>query len=562
MKRAMLSVLLMLVIVIDAFPQPDSTKQKKDFPVKITGTLGITTYFYNVEGRDASRQPFSWVLTGSPTVSMYGVDMPFQFLVGEQQREFRQPFNKFGLSPQIKGVTLHLGYRNLTFSPYSLGGHTIFGVGAEGSVKKVRFGAVYGRLLRSVAPITDFEEFSTSVINPSFQRMGYSMKLGYGTESNYLDLILFGAIDQQNSIELDSLPSNFRPEENMVLSVVTKQKIGEHFMFSAELATAALTSDITAYSDGVDTMDLPFNPARSLVFENGTTHTGNVIDAAGGYVSDHFSLNMHLKRIDPNFVSNGAYFFQNDVQNITVEPRFTFMEKKLEFGASVGRQKDNLDEEKLLQTNRNIGSATIRFADGPFQADASFSNYDIGQKQGVTTMDSLYRISQTTRNLMFNLAYTLAGEKNVVALIANYNYQQMHDKSENTTYNADFGNHAFVTTFFVTNLKHSLSGGVLFNYTNYSSDQVTMSYMGPSFTLSKMLAKGKLSLNASYSLFNNNQDQQKYSTLNVLSVGSSLRLNKQNRLRFRYSRNNGKYFTTVNPEYTENKGEISYVYTF
>ena len=85
---------------------------------------------------------------------------------------------------------------------------------------------------------------------------------------------------------------------------------------------------------------------------------------------------MHLKRIDPGFTSNGAYFFQNDVQNITIEPRFSLLEKKLELSASFGMQKDNLDEEKLLQTNRTIGSASVRFSDGPFQADAGFSNYD------------------------------------------------------------------------------------------------------------------------------------------------------------------------------------------
>jgi len=57
-------------------------------------------------GKEAYRKPFTWMLTGSPTLSVYGITLPFSFTISEQQRNFRQPFNKFGVSPYYKWAKL------------------------------------------------------------------------------------------------------------------------------------------------------------------------------------------------------------------------------------------------------------------------------------------------------------------------------------------------------------------------------------------------------------------------------------------------------------------------
>ncbi|HLL95708.1 MAG TPA: hypothetical protein VK404_12060 [Spirosoma sp.] len=123
----------------------------KQKPVTLNGGLSVRTIFYSAKGIEARRQPFSYVVTGAPVLSLYGWSVPVSFVFSEQERSFRQPFNQFGMSPTYKWVTLHAGYRNLSFSPYTLAGHTILGGGVELTPGIFRFGFVYGRLNRATA---------------------------------------------------------------------------------------------------------------------------------------------------------------------------------------------------------------------------------------------------------------------------------------------------------------------------------------------------------------------------------------------------------------------------
>ena len=101
-------------------------------PVTLTGTLDLRTMFYDYTGALVPRRrPASFVLSGNPTLSIYGVAILLSFVVSEQQRSVRQPFNQFGLSPTYKWLTVHAGYRNLTWSSFTLAGHTILGAGFE-----------------------------------------------------------------------------------------------------------------------------------------------------------------------------------------------------------------------------------------------------------------------------------------------------------------------------------------------------------------------------------------------------------------------------------------------
>src|SRR5690606_23843773 len=140
--------------------------------------------FYNATGISARREPFTYLLSGSPTVSLYGWSIPFSFTLSQDERSFRQPFNQFGMSPTYKWITLHAGYRNVTFSPYTLAGHTILGGGFEINPGKIRAGFMYGRLNRA----TVIDTATQSLVPYSFSRKGFAARLGYGTAENHFDL--------------------------------------------------------------------------------------------------------------------------------------------------------------------------------------------------------------------------------------------------------------------------------------------------------------------------------------------------------------------------------------
>ena len=76
-------------------------------------------------------------------MKIYGVEIPFSLTVSEQERSFRQPFNQFGITPTYKWAKAHLGYSNLTWSPFTWSGQTVLGGGVELNPGKFRFGMRY-----------------------------------------------------------------------------------------------------------------------------------------------------------------------------------------------------------------------------------------------------------------------------------------------------------------------------------------------------------------------------------------------------------------------------------
>ena len=185
-------------------------------PFVLSGSLDATAIFYNANGIPDRYLPFNYIITGSPVVSIYGWQVPFSFIIGKQQNSFSQPFNQFGLSPSYKWITVHAGYRNLYFSPFTLGGDTFLGGAVELTPGKFRFAIMYGQFNRATALDTVQSLYFS---NFSYKRTGMAVKIGYGTESNFIDLIAFKAKDDPGSVKIskpaiDSL--GITPAENTV----------------------------------------------------------------------------------------------------------------------------------------------------------------------------------------------------------------------------------------------------------------------------------------------------------------------------------------------------------
>ena len=129
--------------------EPPAPKQS---PIKVSGGLNAYAGFYTASGIAARNQPTPFGLSGAVTVSLPGgISLPFSAVLGNQGTSFRQPFNQFGVSPTYKWATVHAGYRNVSFSPFTLAGHTFLGGGVELNPGKLRLGAVYGRFNKAIS---------------------------------------------------------------------------------------------------------------------------------------------------------------------------------------------------------------------------------------------------------------------------------------------------------------------------------------------------------------------------------------------------------------------------
>ena len=111
--------MLMLCLLHGQFVAQDLEQIGKTKPIRLSGSLNAQAGPYLHFGQGTPRNdPFWWQVAGSPTLSIYGWQFPFSFNVGSRNRSFNQPFNRYGVSPYYKWLTLHAGYRSIRMNPY------------------------------------------------------------------------------------------------------------------------------------------------------------------------------------------------------------------------------------------------------------------------------------------------------------------------------------------------------------------------------------------------------------------------------------------------------------
>ncbi len=564
---------LLIILSVSILVPRDLTGQnianlKEEKPFSISGTLGGSMMFYDVSGRPATRKPFIWMLNGSPTVSVYGIRFPFNFTVSEEQREFRQPFNKFGVSPYYKWVKLHLGYRNINWSPYSMAGHTLFGAGAELTPGKFRFGIIYGRLLKAIDPNSLTLEPDQSYVSiPSFERKAWSTKIGYGTEKNNASLIFLKGWDEPGSLSSDTLLPGLMPAENVILSFLTHQQFLKRLNFDLQLSQSLYTNNINSGEPDSSSHKL-MNLFSGVYTANATTYTSTAVETSLGYGGRQLSLNLRFKQIDPGYRSMGAYFFQNDIRNITFEPAWHSVNQKYNLNGSIGFQEDNLDDDLPSTTHRTIGS--VSFSATPAQiynVNLTYSNYDMGQSKGMTAVDSLYEISQTTQNVALNQNLSITGTSLAHNVMASFNFQKLRDKNANTADLNSYKSSTLMVNYMLSILNAGLNMAAGYNFTLFSLKNSENRISGPSVSLTKTMMKKKLSVTMADHYFRNAQTYKngagdRISGINRISFSGTLKPSRHHRFYVRIYVNHAKAKTDNFNPFTERKGDIGYAYSF
>lgn len=551
---------LLLVEEVGYGQDLEAIGQKK--PLTLTGTISANAMFFNAEGRPASREKFTWYFTGNPILELYGVTLPFSFTVSEQQRDFRQPFNQFGVSPYYKWAKGHFGYRNIVFSPFTLGGHTIAGAGLELTPGKLRFGFMYGRLFRAVQAIGNPD--GTFVQTPTFKRNAFSTKIGYGTENNFVDLIMLKGHDDENSINYTTTEAEITPAENLVVGIYSRQQFLEKFRFELELAQSLYTSNInTVQPDTIDEGIL-IKPFSSMVnHKNSSTTYSSALETSLGYEQEQLGLRVKFRKVDPNYQSMGSYFFQNDLRNITLEPHAKFFNSALQVSGSYGYQTDNLDGARESTTKRKIGSLNVSGRLGEkYTGNIFYSNYDIGQAAGKIALDTLVRISQTVKSwgMLHNLMWS--GDELTHTFMINYNNQTLTDRNPTTALYTNYNMDTWLASYYATfnAAKISISGSYTTTQFELPSQQTKIK--GPTLGITKMMVNNTMSVNLMWSSMAYTINDVKSRNINRISVNSSYRVSRKHRFNIRFYINKSTKETDTVMPFKETKGDIGYAYTF
>lgn len=529
-------------------------------PFAIHGNISANVIGYHASGIENRARPFALMLAANATISTYGFDIPFSFRFSDRRVDYTQPFNQFGLSPSYKWLTTHFGYRNVTFSDYTLAGHTFLGAGIEMHPGKLRFGAVYGRFRKSTVP---YENAIDTTRNLS--RKGYAIKLGVGSEKTFVDLIVMKVNDDSTTAIRNSGEAYSPAESNLVTGLNTRISFSRQVWFEGEVAGSLYTTDVAAFGfEGLE--DDPWlSRLNRITPVNLSSELLTAVRSSLNFKSRDFSTKLEYRRIDPGYRSMGAYFFNNDLENLVIAPAFNLFKRKLNIRGSLGLQRDNLRNTRKATSLRTISSVNLSYNPVPvFGIDINYNNYSSNQRAGRLPLIDSLKYFQATTNLGIMPRLMIVNEKHSHILMLMFNKMKLNDKNAST---AQFTENDATIANLNYNLGFNKSALTLmlgFTYNKLQNYVFEHSASGFTAGVSKSWLGGKIQSGLSNALIWSGQqgDTERSLTLNT-SVNAGYQISNHHSLRLNvfFIRFLAKG-TTQEPTFNELKGDFGYVFTF
>jgi hypothetical protein len=531
-------------------------------PLSISGSVNTTSNLYFTSDTNSIREPFSYLLTGNFNLSVYGIHMPFSFMYSNQNFNYAQPFNRIGFSPQYKWIKLHLGYRTVTHSSFTLADHSFLGAGIELNPGKFRYSSVYGRFKKKTIPNT---------VNPldtlfSPTRKGYSVKVGYGSDRNYFDII-FLKIADDTITNLESATENYEPsQDNMILGAQFKFSFAKNLNWETEAAISLLTKD-TGLNTNLDSIGKLLTKVNSFFIINESSEYSTAFRSNLQYTYKSINVGLQYRRIAPNYQSFGAYYFNTDIENITLNSSFRVFKKKLSLRGSIGIQNDNLMNNKARNSRRLITRAVFDYNSGKvFGINGTYSNYSINQFAGNLPLNDTIKLYQSNRNFSLMPRLTFIGDNIVQMVQVNISYMDLIDHNQFTAENSQISSYIYMLNYIRNYQTIGLSLNTGINRTNMSTSLENRKMTGFSISLGKMLLKNKFNINLT--LVNNinrviSETTEYKGKIFTQGISAYYKPHNNHMLKSNVYFNKVKYpEESSGKSYSESKIILSYVYTF
>lgn len=501
----------------------------KSKPIKINGTVSGNSVFYNSKDNN-SRQPFTYFAQGTLNVSIYGFSIPITYNYSNQgdNLDYQLPFNlnRLSLHPKYEWITAHIGSVSMSFSPYTLNGHQFTGAGLELSPKgPLKIALMAGQLLKAT---NDDDNPRTQ---PAFERFGYGLKTELVKQKWEIGFTSFYAKDDVNS--LDSIPEikNILPQENFALSFKGKVKLNKNWSLSAEYAATTITKDLRS----PESTNSKLSATNFFIKDKTSTANFDAFKTSIDYTIGKAKVGLGYERIDPGYETLGAYFFNNDFENITINASNSFFNDKLTLDINIGRQRDDLDSNKANNTSRTIGAANATLnlnkkttITGSYSNLTSFTNVKPNQFEDINDSDLTdeavenldYR--QLSQSASIGVNYILSEkEEKPQTLFLNYNLNDVANEQGGIIRVGD------ASTFHNINIGHTInfkasstSFNLSINLTQNTIGRENANTWGPNLSVNKQFFDKKLNSQFSLAYNQSNSVSGNSSTFNIRTGGN------------------------------------------
>lgn len=551
--RILLLTIALLWTSITGFTQNLDKIGEEDM-VTVSGGVNYNLVANQSSGMDQFRDPFTWVLSGNVTVNVLDVSLPFTFSFSNANRSFTQPFNMTAIHPTYKNWKAHLGITSMSLSPYTFQGLNFAGAGVEYTPNKWHIKAFGGRIKKAV----EFDASAQNQFDVSYQRYGFGVSTAFKGKITSVEFISFKAYDDATSIQFFPANGELTARDNIVFSVKSSIRPIKSLSLNLEAASSLMTTDVLAN-----------DPTRASQFYDGlvrgnqTTEFNQAYNASIDYKAKFFGVGLKYERIDPDYSTLGAVYFNNDIENITINPSISLFKRKVNLNVSTGYQRNNLDNLNLSDSKRWIGTANLSasIAKG-LNWSANYSNMSFFTRRNPTAdpffnpIGDTLNFYQVSQNLATTLNYSFGD-----SLKQNLTLTGSYSQSENITGRLDdagaFGfnlnadtsslpvniyNGIFMHRISIS--KKGLSVGWSANANHSILAENTTTYIGPGINASQRVKKWNMSLNTGITY--NQQLQNSELQNHVLNYRLGLRFNPE-----WWDKKYGKLSVSLNGAYTD-----------
>jgi hypothetical protein len=507
-RKIIISSFFLCLFVATSFAQEatDSLLNKVKGKVKeklnVSGTMGVT-----YEGYGLSRSPSGWTgyqprkpwnqvrFNFTPTFKFgKNFSLPFNFnfaaiptnfagpYAGIKKPSFAQfitnPMNSFGINPKYKWAELQLGTQYLKYSDLSTGDIGVFGYGFDLRPKTFRFKFFTGISQQGINYVA-----GPPVTTGAYQRKNWMAQIGIEKEDSYLFAINIAKGKDLPSSALPA-PLTIRPQEGVVLSLVTDMYLSKGFYFKAEGAQSTFTKDVaTPLSLALKSMK-PFIEA----------HTSTLTDYAGqlavGKKGKNLDLGVMVKYLGAGFQTIGYPFLQSDKLDYTLNTRINAWKNKMNIVASLGQRVNNVSN-TALKAKQFIGNLNwfTQFSD-KFSLNVNYNNFGFQAASGMNP----FGIKNVSNDLGINPTFTFTGKKIIHLLSMSYNYSKYNERDVMTGLTTSNNTHTALLTYVPTYLEKEISPdfSILYFYNDVPGAKITLATL--SAALSMQAAKKKMRL--------------------------------------------------------------------
>lgn len=393
----------------------------------LSGRINVGYNHFTAFGGQQRFAPHGYSIMGGINGKIGAVDVPVNFTYTQLSRNISTPFNMLGASPYYKWIKLHLGHRNLNFSPTVLSGRTFFGAGIELTPGKFHF-TTFSGTMQNLSVVRDSLAAGALVL-PSFKRRIQGVKIGILNKANKFEIMGVRVIDLNPTSDMSFIP--VLPVENLVLGVNVSLKLFKHITLNMNGSGSLFTSDRNAIlPEKVPELLSRIDPIHGFNF---STRASFAMESSVRYSQKGYFIGLRYRRLDPYYFSLATNFLQNDIENVTVDFGAPILSKKLNLRGSIGHQRDNLRKHKTFTNNRFIGSGTLTYnPDKKLQLIVRYANFQQESQSGLVEVNDTFRILTTTHNIYFNTNWRFIEDdvKSVLLSLNLYNNQVIDEAAQ------------------------------------------------------------------------------------------------------------------------------------